>query len=191
MDSCCFIELALQTTGRHETNREDDLWHLKELLNASSDGEIEVLTSTLSIAECAHAKGDVSDDVKSLFKRFLTSGRYIFLVQDSLLVAERARNLRWVHGLALSGADSIHIASALELKCDEFLTWDERLHANATALDSLALPVRVPRNTSYLPDAYRQQRIPGISFSHPQLALPTDSAPAPDEDDLFEEGEAE
>src|ERR1035438_7410202 len=100
MDSCCFIELALQVIGKHEAGREDDLWHLKELLNAALDEEIEVLTATLSIAECAHAKGDISDDVKSLFKKFLTSGRYILLVQDSVLVAERARNLRWVHGLA-------------------------------------------------------------------------------------------
>ena len=39
--------------------------------------EIEVLTSTLSIAECQHAHGTVSDEVKSLFKRFLTSGHYV------------------------------------------------------------------------------------------------------------------
>jgi predicted nucleic acid-binding protein len=180
MDSCCFIELALKTLGKHEAAREDDLWHLKELLNASFDGEIEVLTATLSIAECAHAKGDVSDDVKSLFKRFLTSGRYILLVQDSILVAERARNLRWVHGLALSGADAIHIASALELKCDEFLTWDNKLHANVTALEALTLPVRFPHDTTCLPMSYRQTQIPGmITGPIPVPALPADATPVP------------
>ena len=91
MDSCCFIELALQSAGKHEASRENDLWFLKELLNAAFDEEIEVLTSTLPIAECAHAKGDISDDVKTLFKKFLTSGRYVFLVQDSVLVAENAK----------------------------------------------------------------------------------------------------
>ena len=178
MDSCCFIELALQEIGKHEADREDDLWHLKALLNASLDGEIEAFTSTLSIAECVSAKGDVSDDVKSLFKRLLTSGRYLFLIQDSVLVAERARNLRWAHGLNFSGADAVHIASALELKCDEFLTWDERLHSKANALDTLALPVRFPRNTSCLPDGYRQQQIPGMTalLPSPRLALPADTS---------------
>jgi predicted nucleic acid-binding protein len=166
MDACCFIELALHAVGKNEADRDNDLWFLKELLNAASDEEIEVLTSTLSIAECAHAKGDVSDDVKSLFKRFLTSGRYVLLVQDSVLVAEKARNLRWVHGLSFGGADSIHLASALELRCDEFLTWDNRLHASAAALNDLALPVRFPRDTHCLPDRYRQLAIPA-----PQAAL--------------------
>jgi hypothetical protein len=159
MDACCFIELALQAIGKNDADRENDLWFLKNLLNAAFDEEVEVLTSTLSIAECAHAKGDVGDDVKSLFKRFLTSGRYILLVQDSVLVAEKARNLRWVHGLSFGGADSIHLASAMELKCEEFLTWDNRPHAYASALNDLALPVRFPRDTRCLPDRYRQQQL--------------------------------
>jgi hypothetical protein len=159
MDSCCFIELALESLGKSDAERQNDLWFLKELLNAAFDQEIEVLTSTLSIAECSHAKGDVSEDVKSLFRRLLTSGRYVFLIQDSVLVAEKARNLRWAHGLSFGGADSIHIASAMELRCDEFLTWDNRPHANATALDDLALPIRLPRNTHCLPDQYRQQQL--------------------------------
>ena len=99
--------------GKHETSRENDLWFLKELLNAAFDEEVEVLTSTLTIAECAHAKGNVNEDVKTLFKKFLTSGRYVFLVQDSVLLREKARNLRWFHGLAFGGADSIHIAFCL------------------------------------------------------------------------------
>jgi predicted nucleic acid-binding protein len=167
MDSCCFIELALQSIGKHETNRENDLWFLKELLNAAYDEKIEVLTSTLTIAECAHAKGDVSEDVKTLFKKFLTSGRYVFLVQDSVLVAEKARNLRWVHSLAFSGVDAIHIASALEMKCDEFITWDNKPHDNAKELSNLALTVCLPADTHCLPDEYLQQ--PLITAATPPL----------------------
>jgi predicted nucleic acid-binding protein len=177
MDACCFIELALQTIRKNGMDREDDLWFLKELLNAAYDGEIEVLTSTLSIAECAHAKGDVSDDVKSLFRRFLTSGRYVFLVQDSVLVAEKARNLRWVHDLSFGGADSIHLASALELKCEEFLTWDNRPHANATALNDLALPIRFPRDTHCLPDKYRQGNLAAGQSSSPPVEPPGEENP--------------
>jgi len=175
LDSCCFIELALQSIGKHETARENDLWFLTELLNAAFDQEIEVLTSTLTIAECAHAKGDLSDDVKTLFKKFLTSGRYVFLVQDSVLVAEKARNLRWVHGLAFSGADSIHIASALEMKCDEFITWDQKPHDNAKELNNLALTICSPGNTHCLPIKYLQQ--PLIT----QTTGPLPALPAPAE----------
>jgi predicted nucleic acid-binding protein len=178
MDSCCFIELALQSVGKHEASRENDLWFLKELLHAAFDEEIEVLTSTLTIAECAHAKGDVSDDVKTLFKKFLTSGRYVFLVQDSVLVAEKARNLRWAHGLSFSGADSIHIASALETKCDEFITWDNKPHDKAADLLNLALTVCIPSNTHCLPDKYKQQ--PLITpATGPLPALPAPSVSQP------------
>ena len=166
MDSCCFIELACHVIGKSEPERDNDIWFLKQLLNAALDGEIEILTSTLSIAECQHAKGDISDDVKSLFKKFLTSGQYVLLVQDSILVAEKARNLRWVHGLSFSGADSIHLASAMELKCEEFLTWDNQPHARATELNELALPIRFPHDTQCLPGSYRQP--PLIDASQPQ-----------------------
>ena len=156
MDSCCFIELALQVIGENHGERGKDIWFLQQLLNAALDGEIEILTSTLSLAECTHAKGNISGDVKSLFKRFLTSGQYVLLIQDSVLVGEKARNLRWVHGLSFRGADSIHLASAMELKCEEFLTWDNKLHKQASELDDLALPIRFPRDTHCLPDSYRQ-----------------------------------
>lgn len=179
MDSCCFIELALQAVGKHETSRENDLWFLKELLNAAFDEEVEVLTSTLTIAECAHAKGNVNEDVKTLFKKFLTSGRYVFLVQDSVLVAEKARNLRWVHGLAFGGADSIHIASALEMRCDEFMTWDHKPHDSAQDLLNLALTVCIPGNTHCLPDKYKQQPLITLATGPlPPLPAPSGSQPS-------------
>lgn len=172
MDSCCFIELALESVGKNNIDRDNDLWFLKELLNAARDEQIEVLTSTLSIAECAHAKGEVSDDVKALFKRFLTSGRYVFLIQDSVLVAEKARDLRWAHGFSFSGADALHLASAMELKCDEFLTWDKQPHAHGPALNDLALPIRFPRDTHCLPDEYRQQQLIADATTAIPKALP-------------------
>ncbi len=97
------------------------------------------------------------------------------------LVAEKARNLRWVHSLVFGGADSVHIASAMELKCDEFLTWDNKPLASATALSDLALPVRFPRDTQCLPDRYRQQQLPTDATANPSPqteSVETDS-PAP------------
>jgi hypothetical protein len=174
LDSCCFIELALHAAGKHEAQRDNDVWFLKQLLNASHAEDIEVLTSTLTVAECSHAKGNVSDETKSLFKRFITSGQYVLLVQDSILVAEKARNLRWVHGLTFGGADAIHIASALEMKCDEFITWDLPVHAHAVALGELALYVRFPHYTQCLPDRYRQMQITPAQSAVSENAPKTD-----------------
>ena len=133
IETTCFIEMAKHAIGGGDPNRSMDIWHLKKLLQASKDGEIEILTATLTIAECQHAEepstdGMPSDTVKTVFKNLLMSGQYVALVQDTPLVAERARNLRWVHGICMSGPDSVHAASALELECEEFLSFDRVFH---------------------------------------------------------------
>jgi hypothetical protein len=62
--------------------REHDVWHLKRLLEAHRDKEIELYTSTLTIAECCHVGDpDINPTVKSEFTRLLVSGQYVRLVQ--------------------------------------------------------------------------------------------------------------
>lgn len=57
------------------------------------------------------------------FRKMLTSGRGVLLVAPDLFTAERARDLLWVDGINCGGgADAIHIATALEQGCEEFLT---------------------------------------------------------------------
>jgi hypothetical protein len=45
--------------------RDQDTWYIKQLLQAARDGEIVAFTSTLSIAECTTADGQVTDQVKT------------------------------------------------------------------------------------------------------------------------------
>jgi hypothetical protein len=123
------------------------------LLQAAKDGKLEIYTATLTVAECQRAEepsttGMPADDVKTLFKKFLTSGQYLSLIQDTILVAEQAGNLRWVHGICLSGPDSIHVASYMELKCDEFLRFDTAFHKKKAQLDNVAVKVRMPRTSA-------------------------------------------
>src|SRR5262249_7650853 len=115
VDSCCFIEMVKTKLGKTLTQeRELDVWFLKRLLEANRDKEVEIYTSTLTIAECSHGgDGDISPTVKSEFDRLLMSGQYVRLVQMTPFIAVDARDLRWTHGIALRGADSVHIASAL------------------------------------------------------------------------------
>jgi predicted nucleic acid-binding protein len=154
--------MAAYTVGLHKKLREDDIPFLRQLLTASFEGDIEVYTSTLSIAECQAITDEASstrilnDDIKKLFKSILTSGQFVVLVQDSVLVAERGRNLAWVHGLRFSGADAIHLASAMEMSCDEFLTFDEPILKKATELEKLGLSIRYPGATVSLKDRAAQ-----------------------------------
>jgi len=164
LDACCFIDMVKTQIGKTLVkDREHDVWHLKRLLEAHRDKEIEIYTSTLTIAECSHGgAGDISATVKSEFTRLLMSGQYVRLVQLTPFIAVDARDLRWVHGIALRGADAIHVASALAMKCEELLSSDGRLarlsHVDA-ALVRLGLHVRNGRNTQCLPEKYRQLKL--------------------------------
>ena len=156
--------MAKHAIGRHPAEREREIWFLKKLLEAAKDGHISVLTSTITIAECQHANGVADDQVQRLFRGILTSGQYVVLVQDTVLVAERARDLRWVHNIALDGADAVHVASALEMGCVEFITSDGRILGRAQELAALGLRVVSALDTGYLPAEYRQENLlqPGV-----------------------------
>jgi hypothetical protein len=162
LDACCFIEAVKHDIGiQIATNRQHDVWHYKQLMQANRDGEIEVCTSVLSIAECSHAGGDVSDAVKSMFKRMLLSGQYVRLVQPTPMIGETARDFRWLHGMSLKGADALHLASAIDRSCEEFITLDSciRRIGNAEKFAALGLRLIEGRSTGCLPDKYRQSHL--------------------------------
>jgi predicted nucleic acid-binding protein len=161
VDACSFIDMVKIKVGKSVTEeREQDVWHLKRLLEANRDKEVEIYSSTVSIAECTHAgENDIRPPVKSEFDRLLMSGQYVRLVQLTPFIAVDARDLRWIHGINLKGADSIHVASALAMKCEEFLTTNgrlERLGGAQTTLARLGLRIRSGRDTQCLPERYRQ-----------------------------------
>jgi predicted nucleic acid-binding protein len=164
IDSCSFIDMVKVAINKEvATDRERDVWHLKRLLEAARDKELEAYTSTLTISECLHiGEPDISDEVKFAFSTLLTSGQYVRLVQPTLFIAEEARDLRWKHGLAVKGADGIHVASAIDRKCEELLTTNgrlQRLGAHADRLARLGVRLIAGRNTLCLPDKYRQLRL--------------------------------
>jgi hypothetical protein len=161
IDACCFIDMVKTKIGKILTkDKEKDVWFLKRLLEANRDKEIEIYTSTLTIAECSHGgDGDIGPTVKSEFNRLLMSGQYVRLVQMTPFIAQDARDLRWNHGIALRGADSIHVSSALAMKCEEFLSTNGRLvrvGQHGATLAKLGLQVRNGRDTQCLPEKYKQ-----------------------------------
>lgn len=165
IDSCCFIDIVKTYVGKSmTTDKESDVWFLKRLLEAHRDGEINIFTSTLSIAECRHAgDDDIRDEVKSQFNRLLLSGQYVRLVQMTPFIAQDARDLRWVHNITgIKGPDSIHVASAIAMKCEEFLSSDgklEKVGAQSGPLSRLGLYVKRASDTACLPAKYRQMEL--------------------------------
>lgn len=161
IDSCGFIEMIKVEVGKQvASEREKDVWHMKKLLEANRDKEVEIFTSILTVAECTHVgEPDVSDEVKAAFTNILSSGQYVKLVQTTPFIGEDARDLRWRHGIRLRGADAIHVATALDRKCEELLTTNgrlQRLLSHEGALRNLGLRVGAGRTTTCLPDKYRQ-----------------------------------
>lgn len=166
LDSCCFIESVKSELGTAEKGRDNDLWHIRKLLEASKNGDIEVITSYLTIAECRGKGTAQSDEVKRLIRSILSSGKVVKLAQLTKGTAERARDLSWVDELNLDGADAIHVATALITGCREFLSFDRKPKGPlkfAKELKKLGLIAAEPASTSILPPDYRQELLPGTT----------------------------
>lgn len=166
LDACCFIDMVKEHVGQPlPADRSADVWYLKQITQACRDGELDVYTSVISIAECTHASGDMSPAVRTRFDALLMSGQYVRLVQPTPFIATDARDLRWKHNLSLRGADAIHVASALDRKCEEFITTDgqtKKMAAQAT-LAQLGLRVIRASQTICLPGKYLQLGLPRIN----------------------------
>jgi hypothetical protein len=96
----------------------------------------------------------------------IMSGNYAFLsVMTGLLALYPFLIclISWIaqlYGILLSGADSLHVASAFLDECVEFLTLDGKLKKRKFAkaiseLHKLGLRVVRPSQTSHLPNEYR------------------------------------
>ncbi|MCY7347585.1 MAG: PIN domain-containing protein [Pyrinomonadaceae bacterium] len=168
IESCCFIDVIkydLKSSKNLPQDLQDNIWHIQKLLKASEVKDIQVITSTLTIAECRRANQEKppGGEVKRLINSILTSGKIVTLAQVTQGIAERARDLEWIDGINLKGADAIHIATALITGCKEFLTSDKQGSRsplkNAGKIKKLNLDVIYPSQTSLLPADYRQNKL--------------------------------
>lgn len=163
-DANPIIQLARLAKRTHNPDWEADLRMFERLLKAANNNLISLFTSSISVAECVAAGDDYGQDVQEFFHGVLTSGRMFKLVQDSIFVAEQARDLRWKHNVTLSGMDAIHVASAIEAKCSEFLTWDRKITSYAPFLATQGIRVITPSQTNLLPALYMDTK-PGSLFN--------------------------
>ena len=170
-DSCCFIDLvkigrgiAFSADEVVHQRRQEDCWFLSKLCDASRDGVLRIVTSMLAVVECTHVgDGSAADmEIKRKFEAFLTSGVVVDLVEPDLFVMEKARSLRWDHGLPLKPIDAVHVATSILHECVEFITTDKAIHAQGSrfnkslpGIKKLGVHVIRGSQTSLLPGEYR------------------------------------
>ncbi len=160
IDACPLIDLVKFKVGMELADSvRKDVWYAQKMVEAAMAGDIELLTSTLTIAECTHVKDKAKfEAAKPFFMGLLSSGKAgVLLIQATQGIAERARDLRWLDSVNLKGADAIHVASAIHLKCDELLTGDTRILRSASVLAEVRIRVCKPADTQKLPGKYFQE----------------------------------
>lgn len=163
LDAAPLIDLAKERVNVRlsDNQRQNDVWHLNQFLKAAVDGRVELFTSIISVAECTHVEDQKKlEAAKPVYMGLLASGKSgIRLVQPTLAIAEKARDLRWLSNVSLKGADALHVASALRMGYDEFFTCDGKIMKSAGILKAMGLTVCHPSSSLLLPRSYQQPEL--------------------------------
>lgn len=167
LDTCCFIDLVAHGAGVNTGEQtEEDIWFTNRLLLASRNKDVQVYTSLLTLAECTHIRDEhgiriVTDDVKDHIEALLSPESGVIPIEPSIFVIDKARELAWQHRIFLKGVDALHVASAVLTGCQEFLTGDKYIKAEERKVlaEKLSLRLCSPRETTLLPDHYRQDAL--------------------------------
>lgn len=95
-------------------------------LKAADRGDIRVAASTLVLAEVNSYRGDVDDQARvRLVDQYLRSvGSGAMIAELDLFTVDKAYDIG--QQCRLRGADAVHLATAIRLKCDHFFTFNKR-----------------------------------------------------------------
>ena len=135
-DSDCFLGWLQAEDGKVEPCR--------YVLNVAARGELEIITSALTIAEVLHIPGrqpipaDKRQQVIDFFKR-----SYIIPMSITRRIAEDSRDLVWDHGI--EPKDALHVATALKAKVDVFNTFDKPLIGKSLRVGDPKLLIEIPK----------------------------------------------
>jgi len=134
-DSDCFLGWLQAEDGKIEPCR--------QVLNLASKGDVEIITSALTIAEVLHLRGrlpilvEKRQQVIEFFKR-----SYIIPMSITRRIAEASRDLVWDHGI--EPKDALHLATALSAKVDVFNTFDRPLIGKSLKIGDPKLRIEIP-----------------------------------------------
>jgi len=114
-----------------------------ELIRRAERGEVIILTSALTLAECLWMRGqakvprDKAEIVQKFFRR-----SYIRVYNVSRKLAENAQFLVWENGI--KPKDAIHVATAIHLSADALETFDTDLVRKSGTVGDPLLKIRLP-----------------------------------------------
>ena len=135
-DSDCFLGWLQAEDGKKEP--------CGQVLTLAAKGEIEIITSALTIAEVLHLRGrqpipaDKRQQVIAFFKR-----SYIITMSVTRRLAEESREFVWDHGI--DPKDALHVAAALSAKVDVFNTFDKPLISKSLKIGNPKLLIETPK----------------------------------------------
>lgn len=168
LDSCCFIDVVKGRAGVLPADRTNHAWFIKKILEAHRAGHLVAHTSMVAVGEClAIEEGKPpTDAIKEHFRSLLSSGQYVRLVNPSPKTARLMQDFRWVHGLSFRSVDAMHIASALETGCIEFITTDGQIKKPKfvpaiPVMGTMGLRIITAPDTAQLPTSYMQGSLTG------------------------------
>jgi predicted nucleic acid-binding protein len=146
VDACVFLSYV--------NGIPDRLPDIDAMLDAGRKGEVELITSTVSITEVAFGKveqdgrelqADVGDKISALWR----PGTPVRLVDFHEAIGDTAKQLMresLASGRKLKPMDAIHLSTALHMSADEFVTYDERLSAFGPSVGFGVGPPQVQRS---------------------------------------------
>lgn len=113
-------------------------------IHSAENGELEIITSTLTFAEVLWLKKrpKLDKDASNLIRNFFNQ-EYIIPVVLDRGIAEYAQDLIWLYN-KLKPKDAIHVASALKNKIPIFDTFDNDLIKLSGQLGSPPLKITIP-----------------------------------------------
>lgn len=99
---------------------------VKAIFEHVDDGRLIAVTSPVTLAECLVLPYRLGrNDLQRDFSELITRGGNTLFVSISETIGQRAAELRARYNLAL--ADAIQVATAIDARCDAFLTNDVQL----------------------------------------------------------------
>jgi predicted nucleic acid-binding protein len=113
------------------------------VIKEAEAGRVEIVTSTLTIAEVLWLKGQprISADKAILVERFFEH-EWIVIYNLDRAIAERARRLVWENNIRPK--DAVHVVTALDAGVEQLDTFDQDLHAKSGTVGNPPLAIGRP-----------------------------------------------
>jgi len=109
------------------------------ILDLAENGSFQIYASTFVEAEVIKAPGEpepLTLDQERVIAEYLDR-EFIVWIEVDRLIAQKARQLARQFGM--KPPDAVHVATAIRAGCDQFLTWDDKLHKDGRQVESVYL----------------------------------------------------